>query len=169
MIRTVLPSDIPAILAIWNPIIRDTAMTFTTAEKISTDIEALIAERAAAGFPFLVAEEAAGKTARRAEAIGFATYGHFRPGPGYRDTAEHTVLLAPVARRQGTGRALMQALEDHARAAGLHCLIGGVSSGNPDGIAFHRAIGFSDTVILPEVGQKFGKRWDLVLMQKILS
>ncbi len=161
MIRPVLPSDIPAILAIWNPIIRDTAITFTSVEKTAADIEALIADRAAAGFPFLIA----GPT----EAIGFATCGDFRPGPGYRETAEHTVLLAPAARRQGTGRALMLALEDHARAAGLHCLIGGVSSGNPGGIAFHRAIGFSDTVILPEVGRKFGKRWDLVLMQKFLS
>jgi phosphinothricin acetyltransferase len=81
---------------------------------------------------------------------------------------EHSVVLAPEARGAGLGRALMHALEEHARAAGVHCLIAGVSAENPSGLRFHGAIGFEEVARLPEVGFKNGRFLDLVLMQKML-
>ena len=62
----------------------------------------------------------------------------------------------------------MAALEDHAKAAGVHSLWAGVSAENSAGIAFHRSVGFAEVARLPEVGHKFGRWMDLVLMQKIL-
>ena len=67
------------------------------------------------------------------------------------------------------GRALMAAIEDHARAREVHVMMAGVSGGNPDGRAFHAALGYREVGIVPEAGWKFGRYWDLVLMQKILS
>jgi phosphinothricin acetyltransferase len=67
MIRDATPSDAPAIAAIWNPVIRDTAVTFNTAEKSLSDLATMITDRQAAGQGFLVTE-AAGRIA------GFATY-----------------------------------------------------------------------------------------------
>jgi L-amino acid N-acyltransferase len=81
---------------------------------------------------------------------------------------EHTVLLAPDARGRGLGRALMRAVEDHARGAGVHSLFGGVSGANPEGRAFHLALGFAEVAVLREVGWKWGRWLDLHLMQKIL-
>lgn len=163
MIRPARPEDIPALLAIWNPIIRETMVTFNNAEKSPADLAAMLAEKAAAGQPFLVAEGSGAKV------LGFATYGAFRAGPGYRFTAEHTIILAPAARGQGLGRALMAALEAEARAAGLHILVAGVSGGNDGAEDFHRAIGFHTIARLPGVGFKFGRFWDLILMQKALA
>lgn len=158
MLRPATNADIPAILAIWNPLIRDTSVTFTTVEKTPDTLAADIATRGAA---FLVAETGGAL-------VGFASYGTFRSGPGYAHTAEHTVILGSGARGRGIGRALMARLEEIARAQGIHVLIGGVSGENPGAIAFHEAIGFDRVGHLPQVGRKFGKWLDLVLLQKTL-
>jgi phosphinothricin acetyltransferase len=156
ILRRATEADIPAILAIWNPLIRDTSVTFTTEEKTH---EGLAAEIAARGDAFVVAEDAG-------RVLGFAGFGAFRAGPGYRHTAEHTVILAEGARGRGTGRALMARLEEVARARGIHALIGAVSGENAGAIAFHEAIGFTRAGVLPEAGYKFGRWMDLVLFHK---
>ncbi|MBE0453499.1 MAG: N-acetyltransferase family protein [Roseovarius sp.] len=156
ILRPATPADIPAILAIWNPLIRDTSITFTTIEKTP---ETLAADIAARGPAFLVAESIG-------TLLGFASYGPFRGGPGYAHTAEHTVILSGPARGQGIGSALMTRLEEAARGQGIHALVGAVSGANPGAIAFHRAIGFDRVGHLPQVGRKFGQWLDLVLLQK---
>lgn len=157
MIRAARAQDATALAAIWNPVIRDTAITFTPLEKTPAAIAAMIGERAC----FLVADE-------KGAVQGFASYAPFRNGPGYARTQEHSVILAPSARGRGIGRALMAALEAQARVAGHHAMIGGVSGSNPEGIAFHAALGYREVGRLPEVGWKLGRWHDLVLMQKML-
>lgn len=158
ILRQAGPGDIPAILAIWNPIIRDTAVTFTTVEKTP---QALADDLAACGRAFLVVEVGG-------EVVGFARYGAFRGGPGYARTGEHTVILGARARGHGLGRALMARLEEVARAEGLHVLVAGVSGENLGAIAFHEAIGYRQVAHMPEVGHKFGRWMDLVFLQKRL-
>lgn len=158
IIRPATAADIPAILAIWNPHIRDSAATFNTVEQSP---EMLAAEIAARAPGFLVAE-AAGAVQ------GFASYGPFRAGPGYAHSSEHRVILGPGAQRRGIGRALMARLEEIARAQDIHVLIAGVSGENPGAIAFHEAIGFARVGHLPQVGRKFGRWMDLIFLQKTL-
>ena len=160
ILRAATEADIPAILALWNPLIQDSAVTFTTEEKTRP---ALAAEIAARGAGFVVAETGAETGGRLA---GFASFGPFRAGPGYRHTAEHTVILAEDTRGRGTGRALMTRLEEVAREQDIHALIGAVSGENAGAIAFHEALGFARVGLLPGVGRKFGRRMDLVLVLK---
>ncbi len=160
MIRAATEADAGAVAALWNHWIRDTLVTFNAAEKSGAEVAEMIAARQAAGQAFLVAAEGG--------LLGFATYAQFRGGVGYARTMEHTVLLAPDARGRGLGRALMRAVEDHARGAGVHSLFGGVSGANPEGRAFHLAMGFAEVAVLREVGWKWGRWLDLHLMQKIL-
>jgi phosphinothricin acetyltransferase len=47
-------------------------------------------------------------------------------------------------------------------------MVAGISSGNPAGRAFHAAIGYREVAVLPEVGRKFGRWLDLVMMLKRL-
>ena len=63
----------------------------------------------------------------------------------------------------------MQRLESRARDAGAHSLFAGVSAENPAGLAFHARLGFAEVARLQQVGHKFGRYMDLVLMQKFLS
>lgn len=157
MIRAARPGDAPAIAEIWNRIIRDTTITFTTAEKDPETIAAGIA----GGAPVHVAEEAG-------TILGFVTAFQFRGGPGYAHTFEHSIHLVPGAHGRGLGRALMAAVENDLRARGAHSLFAGVSGENAAGVTFHAALGYREVARLPEVGWKFGRWHDLVLMQKML-
>ena len=96
IIRQAKSTDAPAICAIWNGIVRDSQITFTTVDKTEAQISADIEARGAA---YLVAEQ-------KGAVLGFATYGPFRGGPGYAHTMEHSIHLDPDARGRGAGRAL---------------------------------------------------------------
>jgi len=160
-IRAASNSDAEAICAIWNPVIRDSEITFNAILKTPADIAQMIADKTRAGHGFLVAD---GVDALQ----GFATYGQFRAGIGYTRTMEHTVVLPPDTRGKGIGRALMAAIEDHARTGGAHSIFAGVSSGNPAGVVFHERLGYVHAGTLRQVGWKFGRWYDLHLMQKML-
>ena len=158
MIRSATPQDAQAIAEIWNQMIRDTLATFTTVEKTKGDILELLQARPDAFW-----------VAAQPDVVGFATFGAFRSGPGYQHTVEHTVILSDSAHRQGIGRALLNTLENAARAQGKHVLVAGISSANPRAVAFHAAMGFTPTAEMPQVGRKDGQWLDLILMQKTLS
>ena len=153
MIRPADATDAHWIAAVWNLVITDTLITFTTDLKSEDAIADLIAAQ-----PVLVLPDQA----------GFATYGPFRSGPGYARTVEHTIHLAPDAQGQGDGRRLMSALMDHARAAGHHVMVAGISGANLGAVRFHARLGFEKVAHMPEVGRKAGQWLDLILMQKRL-
>jgi phosphinothricin acetyltransferase len=159
-IRPATAADAAAIMAIWNAAIRETLVTFNPVEKTEAEVAAVLAARTGPAGATFVADEGV--------VLGFASYFQFRGGEGYARTMEHTVLLAPEGRGRGLGRALMAAVEEDARAKGKHSLFAGVSSANPEGRAFHAALGFEEVAVLPEVGWKWGRWLDLHLMQKRL-
>jgi phosphinothricin acetyltransferase len=158
VIRPATPADAAAVAAIWNHYIRHTTVTFASTERTETEVAGLIAARPA----FFVAETASG-------IAGFATYTQFRGGDGYARCMEHTIQLAPGASGTGLGRALLAAVEDHARAGGAHSIFAGVSAENEAGRAFHARMGYAEAAILRQTGWKFGRWLDLVLMQKFLT
>jgi L-amino acid N-acyltransferase YncA len=160
LIRQATPEDAEAICDIWNAVIRDTLITFTTDAKTP---DAMTRDIKRHGSAFLVAAATDGHLQ------GFACYGAFRSGPGYEFTREHTVMLASSARGQGTGRLLMEALEQVAQSEDVMSLIAGISGKNPGGIAFHSSLGFDVVGCVPKAGFKSGEWIDLVLMQKIIG
>ena len=157
-IRQARPDDAAPIADIWNAIIRESARTFTTKEKTACGIAVEIRDR---GEAFIVAEI-------EGEIVGYATYFPFRGGPGYAYTKEHSVNVDHRAWGRGVGRALMDQLEAVAKREDVHSLIAGVSGENPDGVAFHKAIGFEVVARVPAVGRKFDRWMDLILLQKFL-
>ncbi|PZR00491.1 MAG: GNAT family N-acetyltransferase [Cereibacter sphaeroides] len=157
-LRRAVAADAPAVMAIYNHYIRHTTVNFSSTEKTRADILDLLSNRPA----FFVTE-------RDGQILGFATYAQFRASDGYARCMEHTILLLPEVSGAGLGRALLTAVEDHARARGAHTMFAGVAAENEAGRAFHSAMGYNETFILRETGWKFGRWLDLVLMQKFLS
>jgi L-amino acid N-acyltransferase len=160
-IRPATTNDAQAIAEIWNQVIRDSAATFTNIEKSVPALQDMILERTHMNYGFYMAE-----TPDRI--AGFATYGPFRSGPGYAQTMEHSVFLNPDERGKGTGKALMNALEEHGRTAGIHSFIAGLSAENINGILFHAALGYNKVADIKQAGFKFGRWHDLILMQRFL-
>ncbi|SFS03423.1 GNAT family N-acetyltransferase [Yoonia litorea] len=154
-IRSATPEDAAQIADIWNDAIRNTTITFNPVEKSVSEVADLCAKHC------LVWNDGG-------RVLGFARFFQFRGGEGYRHTGEHTILLHPDGRGRGGGRALMGATCDAAKAAGYHSLFAGCSVENRGAVAFHAACGFRTVATLPEVGFKFGRWIDLVLMQKML-
>ncbi len=153
--------DAEAIAAIWNPLIRDTTITFNNVEKSAESLHDMIMERQAAGYAFLLAQE-------DGQLVGFATYGQFRAGVGYAQTMEHTVALSDAAKGRGVAAALLDALEIHAKARGVHSMLAGISADNIAAVKFHAKAGYSQVGVIPQAGRKFDRWLDLILLQKIL-
>ncbi|WP_375691045.1 GNAT family N-acetyltransferase [Pseudooceanicola sp. LIPI14-2-Ac024] len=160
-IRPVTDGDHAQILAIWNPIFRDTLVTFASVEKTPETLADYIDSRRARGREFLVA-------VADGTVLGFASYDQFRGGDGYVHAMEHTIILGESARGRGVGRALLRAVEEDARAKGAHTMVAGISGGNPGAVPFHAAVGYEHCGRMPQSGRKFGQWHDLILMQKVL-
>jgi len=163
LVRAATTADAPAILDIYNYAVRETMAVWTETPASLDNRLALMTERAARGYPFLVAELADGAIA------GYATFGDFRHFDGYAATVEHSVYVGPQFHRRGVARALMPPLIDAARACGKHVMVGAIAADNEASIRLHAAFGFEKTGLMPQVGRKFGRWLDLLWMQKILS
>lgn len=162
MIRDARAEDAGAIGRIWNPIVRDTTVTFWPTERSPAEIRAYIAAKQDAGHGCFVWDD-------QGLVLGFAAYGQFRNGGGYAHSMEHTIYAAPAARGLGIGAALLTHLEAHARERGARLMIGGVTATNASSIRFHRNHGYAEWGRIPAAGYKFGQWHDLVLMGKDLG
>ncbi len=164
-IRPATSLDLETINDLYNELIPTTTIAWTDDLHPMEDRIAWFADRQAAGDAVLVAEA-------DGEAVGFASYGEFRDvkkWPGYRFTAELTIHVAESHHGQGVGRALMEQLFDAAREAGLHVLVAGVDAENEQSILFHKAMGFTEVARMPELGWKFDRWLDLVMLQRVVS
>ena len=161
-IRDAAPDDLPDILTLYNHAVSETTAIWNDALSDLEGRRRWMDDRLAAGFPVLAAE-------LDGAFAGYATYGPFRPHDGYRETVENSVYVAADFQGKGIGKALLEALIERARTQGSHVMIAGIEAGNAASIALHAACGFTETARMPEVGLKFGRRLDLVLMQKLLS
>jgi L-amino acid N-acyltransferase YncA len=160
-VRAASEADLPTIAAIHNRAITETTTTWLWEPIGLPARRQWFAEQARAGRPVFVAE--VGGTV-----AGFASYGPFRAYAGYRDTVENSVYVDQAAHQRGIGRALMEALITAARVRKMHAMVAAIALPNDASVALHRRLGFFDVGIMPQVGLKFGRYHDLLLMQKML-
>jgi phosphinothricin acetyltransferase len=161
-VRDASANDLAAILAIYNDVIATTTAVYRDDPATLDDRQAWWQDRVARGYPVLVADDGGA-------VLGFASFGDFRAWPGYRFTVEHTVHVRSDCRGEGVGQTLMTALLARGQALGKHVMMAGVDADNAGSIRFHERLGFERVGHLREVGFKFGRRLDLVFMQRMLS
>jgi phosphinothricin acetyltransferase len=164
-VRDAAMSDLPEITAIYNALLETTTHEWTEIAHTVAEREEWLSAQTASRRPALVAVDAA-------EVVGWATYGDFRDSerwPGYRFSVEHSIHVREDHWGRGVGRTLINALIERARSAGKHVMVAGIDADNTGSIRFHERLGFVEVGRMPEIGEKFGRRLDLVLMQLVLD
>jgi phosphinothricin acetyltransferase len=115
------------------------------------------------GMPYIVAE-AAGAV------VGYAYAAFYRSRSAYRFTLEDSVYVDPRRVGQGIGRALLSQLIADCEQGPWRQMIAVIGdSSNRASIALHLAQGFRMIGTHPDVGFKFGRWVDSVLMQRSLG
>ena len=159
LVRPAATADLPAILAIYNGVIRDTLAIWKDEPVDLEERQAWFSARRAAGHSVLVAEI-------DGTIAGYAATGDFRGGSGFRLVCENSVHVAPTFQRRGVARALMSALIAAARASGRTQMVAAIGLPNAPSIALHDALGFERVGLMPGIGIKRKARLDLLLMQR---
>ena len=103
------------------------------------------------------------------DVVGFGSLSPYRDRPAYATTVEDSVYVRDDQRGKGIGRLLLDGLLDVAVSHGFHCVIARIVAENEASIALHRAAGFEVVGTEREVGRKFRRWLDVVVLQKLLS
>ncbi|MDR5854232.1 GNAT family N-acetyltransferase [Caballeronia sp. LZ062] len=161
-IRDAVPGDFDAIVRIYSHYVLQALATFEETPPTVDDMRARHAAISAAGLPYLVAE-------LNGEVAGYAYASVYRTRSAYRHTIEDSVYVADGSGGRGIGLALLSALVERCERGPWRQMIAVIGdSGNAGSIALHARLGFEHVGVLRDVGFKFGRWVDTVLMQRAL-
>jgi phosphinothricin acetyltransferase len=160
--RLACPHDAEAIRAIYNREVLGSTVTFDMVARTAEEQLAWLDEHSGA-HPAVVA------VGDLDLVCGFGSLSPYRSRPAYRTTVEDSVYVDTDARGQGVGRGLLDELIRLAAVHGFHAVMARVVGGHQASIALHRACGFELVGVEREVGRKFGRWLDVVLMQRLLD
>ncbi|MGH6914999.1 MAG: GNAT family N-acetyltransferase [Geminicoccales bacterium] len=163
MIRECRRSDLETVRQLYALEVLEGTASFEIAPPDLAEMTARWQAVRDAGLPYLVAE-------LDGQLAGFAYAGRYRPRPGYRYTCEDSVYVARWARQRGVGGALLDAVIAGASAQGMRQMIAIIGdSAHAASIALHQRAGFRTVGVLKNVGFKFERWLDTVIMQRALG
>ncbi|MGI9578980.1 MAG: GNAT family N-acetyltransferase [Microthrixaceae bacterium] len=161
-IRDATVGDAEAILEIYNHQVLTSTATFDLVPRTIREQQDWLTQRSGA-HAVIVAELGDGSVG------GFGALSPYRERAGYATTVEDSVYVAESHLREGIGRLLLEALVDRARSHGFHALMAKIVGGHNASIELHRRCGFEIIGTESEVGRKFGRWLDVVLMEQLLA
>ena len=162
-IRPATPADIPAITSIYADAVRVGTASFELDAPDEAEMRDRMQTLLGGGFPYLVAF-------RDGDLLGFAYAGPYRLRPAYRFAVEDSIYLATGAQGAGVGRQLLAALIAECEQRSFRQMLAVIGdSANAASIALHRAAGFHMVGTFTDVGYKFGRWLDSVMMQRALG
>jgi phosphinothricin acetyltransferase len=164
-IRPAEARDLTAITAIYDEAVRFGTASFEIDPPDLAEMTRRFETLKTGGYPYLVADEGTGSTV-----FGYAYAGPYRARPAYHWSVEDSIYIAPQAQRRGIGRLLLVRLIREAEGCGFRQMIAVIGdSANAGSIELHRALAFRLVGTFDNVGFKFGRWLDSVLMQRPLG
>jgi L-amino acid N-acyltransferase YncA len=162
-IRPATAADLPAVTEIYQHAVLHGTATFELIPPDLTEMTRRFTALMDGGYPYLVAS-------LEGRVIGYAYAGPYRPRPAYRFTVENSVYLQPAIHRRGIGLQLLQRLIAECEARSYRQMIAVIGdSANAGSIGVHSKTGFAMIGTHPNVGFKFGRWLDTVMMQRALG
>jgi L-amino acid N-acyltransferase YncA len=162
-IRPTTPADLPAITAIYRHAVLTGTATFELEPpdlaEMTRRYDALMSE----GFPYIVAT-------LDGVVVGYAYAGPYRARPAYRFSVENSIYLDPAAQGKRIGTQLLQVLITESEKRGYRLMVAVIGdSANAASIGVHTRAGFEMVGTLENVGLKFGRWLDTVIMQRTIT
>ena len=162
-IRPAEEADLPFITAIYDHAVRYGTATFELSSPDLAEMTRRFKALMDGGYPYFVA-------VLDGRVVGYAYAGAYRPRPAYRFTVENSIYLQPSIHRRGIGLRLLQRLIVESEARGYRQMIAVIGdSANAGSIGVHERTGFAMIGTHPNVGFKFGRWLDTVMMQRSLG
>ena len=160
-VRPATPADAEAIREIYNAEVTGSTVTFDLVPRTLAEQRAWLEDRSG-GHVALVAADDGG-------ILGFGSLSPYRDRPAYNTSVEDSVYVHRDHRGRGVGRALLGELVTTARNHGFHTVLARVVGGHEASIALHVDAGFALVGTEREVGRKFGRWLDVVVLQLVLD
>ena len=159
-LRLARPEDAEATREIYNTEVTGSTVTFDLVPRSIDDQLAWLDQRT--GAMAVVVAEIDGQI------VGFASLSPYRDRPAYATTVEDSVYVHVDFRDRGVARALLAEILDIAATRGFHAVMARIVGGHDASIGLHSSLDFEIVGTEREVGRKFGKWLDVVIMQRML-
>src|SRR5690242_16615358 len=156
-------ADIPAITRIYAHAVKHGTASFELEPPDEAEMARRMQSLLDGGYPYIVAEI-------DGALAGYAYAGPYRPRRAYRFSVEDSIYIDPAAQRKGVGRALLDRLIAECERHGFRQMIAVIGdSAQLPSIELHRAAGFRMIGNIENVGYKFERWLDSILMQRALG
>jgi len=159
-VRLATIEDAEAIREIYNVEVTESTVTFDLVPRSLEEQRSWLTARSGAHAVVVGEDDGA--------VVAFASLSPYRDRPAYSTTVEDSVYVHREHRGRGHGKALLAELLQVATAHGFHAVMARIVGGHDASIELHRALGFGIVGTEREVGRKFGRWLDVVVMQRLL-
>lgn len=166
IVRPCFQQDLEMVQIIYGHHVLTGTGTFDIEPPTLADIEARWAHIVEKGWPFVVASPASDLS----RVLGFAYATQYRDRAAYARTFEVSVYSAPTTLRQGAGALMLSEVLTMLRDDGARQALAFIGdSANAASIGLHQKLWFRYVGTLQNVGEKFGRPLDVVVMQRGLG
>jgi phosphinothricin acetyltransferase len=169
--RRATVDDAAAIRDIYNLEVTTSVVTFDLVPRSLDDQRRWLSDRSGA-HAVIVAEEMVDRgdgTGVSPVVVGYASLSPYRTRPAYSTSVEDSVYVHRDHQGKGVGKLLLHDLLEVAMAHGFHAVFARIVDGHGASIALHQALDFEHVGTEREVGRKFGRWLDVVIMQRLLQ
>ena len=167
-IRSATPADAEALIAIYAPYVRKTAITYEYEVPSSAEFRHRI-QLYSQKFPYLIAEA-------DGVPLGYAYASPLGSRPAFDWSVETAIYIREDCKGMGVGRALYRELEARLVRQGVRTMTAAVATVSHDdpyltnaSLSFHLRMGFTPVGTFHNCGCKFGRWYDLTWLEKAIG
>ncbi|MCX7772608.1 MAG: GNAT family N-acetyltransferase [Clostridia bacterium] len=146
---------------VYNYYIANTTVTFHTEQLTAEEMKPILYQDDPLYVCFAIFDDDA--------FCGYAYMAPYKKRQAYRISSEVTLYLCQEKTGKGIGTQALKLLEEHARKNGIHSFLAVICAENNQSIGLFNKNGYEKCAHFKEVGMKFDRMLDIVVMQKIID